>query len=181
MKQSLRSTLRSTQSLALLGTLLFAGSASAQYYAPEPLPPAEEWHDALDSSVFIDAYGSANFGLVKPQQGKNQLRAYDTTNGFAISWAGADLSYDPDPVGGTLSLRAGPTADRYADSCLSSDRANNPCDFSIGLRYVKQAYVSYKPGGAGGGLQVDLGKFDTLFGAEVAESQNNMNYTRGPL
>jgi hypothetical protein len=35
------------------------------------------------------------------------------------------------------------------------------------------------PGGPDSALQIDFGKFDTLYGAEVAEAQDNMNYTRG--
>src|SRR5690606_7356278 len=44
------------------------------------------------------------------------------------------------------------------------------------LHYVKQAFVSWSPYDA---LTLDFGKFNTIFGAEVAESQDNINYTRG--
>jgi hypothetical protein len=89
---------------------------------------------------------------------------------------GADASYPADPVGGTVSLRFGPAADRLARSCLST-----PCDSDVGLTPVKQAFASWRPGGAGSAVRLDFGKFDTIYGAEVAESQDNINYTRGVL
>jgi hypothetical protein len=46
---------------------------------------------------------------------------------------------------------------------------------------VKQGFVSWKPGGGDGPVTIDLGKFDTPFGVEVAESHLNLNYTRGFL
>ena len=46
---------------------------------------------------------------------------------------------------------------------------------------MKQAFASWKPGGADSMFQLDLGKFDTPFGVEVAESHLNLNYTRGLL
>jgi hypothetical protein len=61
-----------------------------------------------------------------------------------------------------------------ADPSQCSDAAN-------GLQFVKQAFGSWKPGGADGMFQLDVGKFDTPFGAEVLDSQLNINYTRGIL
>lgn len=154
---------------ALLGVGVWsaASGASAQPAAPPPPPPPAPWYEAIHFGAFADAYAGLNYNFPKPQSGQNAFRAYDTTNGFALSWVGLDASYDPAPVGGTLSLRLGPTAQTYAGS-----------DANYDLQYVKQAYASWKPFDA---LQLDFGKFDTIYGAEVAESQNNMNYTRGVL
>lgn len=153
--------------LASLSVMLSAGGALAQP-PPEPPPPAAPWYEAIEFRAFADAYASVNWGFPKPQNGPNAVtRAYDTTNGFALSWVGVDASYAPDPVGGTISLRLGPTARTYA-----GDDANH------GLENVKQAFASWKPFDD---LTLDFGKFDTFVGAEVAESQNNMNYTRGVL
>jgi hypothetical protein len=127
----------------------------------------------------VDAYFSLNYNFTKPQEGKNGLvRAYDTANGFALAWAGVDVSYPAEPVGGTISLRFGPSAQRYNSSCYSG---TGKCDSSYDLQYVKQAFASWRPGGADGAISFDFGKFDTIYGAEVAESQNNVNYTRGLL
>ncbi len=156
-------------------TALLAPVAFAQPTAPEPPPPVEPWYEALDLGVFADAYASLNFNLPKRAENANQLRAYDTAAGFALAWAGADVAYEPDPVGGALSLRFGPAAERYSQSCLGGDGAR--CDGDVlGLGLVKQAFASWRPLSA---LRLDLGKFDTPFGVEVAESQDSLLYSRG--
>jgi hypothetical protein len=97
-------------------------------------------------------------------------RAFDATNGFALHWAGLNASYAPAPVGATVGLRFGPGALLY----------NAGPDVGVGLTYVKQAFVSWKPVD-GVPLQIDVGKFDTWIGSEVADTQYNMTYTRTPL
>ncbi len=152
--------------------------AHAQYYAPEPPPTALPWYEAFELRAFVDAYASVNYNFPKPHTGTNRFRAFDTANGFSLSWVGLDARYDPDPVGGTLSLRFGPAAEAWANRCLSP---TTDCDSALGLQYVKQAFVSWKPGGAGSAWTLDFGKFDTLYGVEAAESQDNYTYTRGLL
>jgi hypothetical protein len=144
--------------------------------APEPAPQADApadtkaWYDAITFGAFVDAYASINYNFPKPQSGTNLFRAYDTNNGFSVSWVGLNASYDPDPVGGTVSLRFGPSVIAYSGP-----------DNGTGLEYVKQGYATFRPGGADGALTLDFGKFDTVYGAEVAESHLNQNYTRGVL
>ncbi len=75
-------------------------------------------------------------------------------------------------MGGTLALRFGPSAKRYNSSCLAQK-----CDAAYGLENVKQAFASWRPGGDSSPVTLDFGKFDTIYGAEVAESQDNINYT----
>jgi len=153
----------------------------------EAQPAADEpWYDAFDGRVFADAYFAWNFNSPKPQLRENDdviagnqvIRAFDSARGFALSWAGLDISHAAQPVGGTVSLRFGPSAKRYNSSCLST---SGKCDANYGLENVKQAFASFRPGGASGPVTIDFGKFDTIYGAEVAESQDNMNYTRGVL
>jgi hypothetical protein len=130
------------------------------------------WYDAIEFRAFVDGYLGLNWMRPKPPGGANGVtRAYDTSNGFGLSWAGVDATYPAEPVGGTVSLRFGPTAERIANSCISGT-----CDSSVGLSFVKQAFASWRPWNP---IQLDFGKFDTIYGAEVAESQDNMNYTRG--
>jgi hypothetical protein len=97
-------------------------------------------------------------------------RAFDATNGFALHWAGLNVSYAPDPVGATVGLRLGPGAHLY----------NAGPDLGAGLQFVKQAFVSWKPV-TGAPLEIDFGKFDSWIGSEVADSQGNMTYTRTAL
>jgi hypothetical protein len=153
---------------------------------PEPdLPPPEtyaeggdSWYDSIAFSAFVDAYASVNYNFPKPQSGRNVLRAFDSSNGFALSWVGVNASYPADPVGATISLRFGPTA-RLAAGCLADDKTQ--CDSGQSLENVKQAFASWRPGGADSLFTIDVGKFDTPFGVEVAESHLNMNYTRSML
>lgn len=139
------------------------------------------WYDAIEFRAFVDGYLGVNYLFPKPQSGANGVtRAYDTENGFALAWAGLDATYPADPVGGTLSLRFGPSANRIGRSCLTAaDDPPGTCDDDVGLSNVKQAFAAWRPGGAGSPVELALGKFDTIYGAEVAEAQDNLNYTRG--
>ncbi|MEI9937108.1 MAG: outer membrane beta-barrel protein [Pseudomonadota bacterium] len=137
---------------------------------------SEEWYDSFDLRVFADSYFSLNYNQPKPQTaGNGVIRAFDTSNGFAVAWAGLDIAHAPEPIGGTLSLRFGPSAKRYNSSCVGK------CDADYGLENIKQAYASLRLGGESSPVTLDFGKFDTIYGAEVAESQDNINYTRGVL
>jgi hypothetical protein len=136
---------------------------------PVAPPPAPKWYEKAKIEGFVDAYASMNFNMPKPQTGTNIGRAFDVSNGFGFHWAGLNASYAPDPVGGFVALRFGPGAVIY-----------NGVDGGVpGLANVKEAYASWKPGG--GPVQLDFGKFSTWIGAEVADSQYNMTYTRSAL
>jgi hypothetical protein len=155
-----------------LAALGISSHAAAQYAEPEPPPPLERWYDAFDLGVFADAYASFNANRPAAQIEANRLRANDVSTGFALAWAGLDAGYEPDPVGGHLSLRFGPTA-----STLCGDLS--PGDCRDEARTVTQAFASWRPGGRGGALTFDFGKFYSPYGAEVAESQDDFNYSRG--
>ncbi len=146
-----------------------SATPTAAAAAPAAPPVDKKWFDKIKLGGFVDAYASVNYNAPKPQSGQNVGRAFDTSNGFALHWVGLNASYDPEPVGGTVSLRFGPGAYLY----------NGTYDLGMGTAFVKQAFVSWKPGG--GIVTVDVGKFDTWIGAEVADSQLNMNYTRSFL
>lgn len=161
---------RSTCSTFLLLGFL-SSAALADGRAPAPPPPVLPWYDAVDLDAFVDAYGSVDWGFPKPQTTDGApTRYHHRSNGFALSWVGLNMSYAPEPVGGTVSLRFGPTAPLVAGPAEPDS-----------LRYVKQAFASFRPGGPEGALTLDFGKFDTPFGAEAAESQENFNYTHGVL
>jgi Putative beta-barrel porin-2, OmpL-like. bbp2 len=165
-----------------VAVLATSAVAHADPTEPEPPPPSEPWYDAIQLRGFVDGYASINYNLPKPQTNAdinapqhanaNRFRTFDRTNGLSLSWVGLDASYDPSPVGGTVQLRFGPSANLYAD------RVTTDPDSNYGLEYVKQAFASWKPWSF---ARFDFGKFDTIYGAEVADSQDNMNYTRGIL
>lgn len=151
--------------------------AVAALFVPA-LASAEEkaeakWYDQVKIGAFVDAYAGWNFAVPKtgPLTTQNRFRAYDQQNGLLLHWVGLDANVDPAPVGGGVSLRFGPSASVYTGSP----------DNELGLSNVKQAFVAYKPGGADGKVQIVFGKFDTVYGAEVADSQLNVTYTRSML
>ena len=126
---------------------------------------ASDLTKGLVASAFVDGYFSFNFGTPKPQAGRNRFRAYDNNNGFGIGWVGLNLAYTKGSAGAVIDLRFGPNASRLAGA-----------DADFGLEFVKQAYVTWSPTDL---ITLDFGKFDTIYGAEVADSQGNFNYTRG--
>ncbi len=158
-----------------------APAVDAPWVPPPPptVPESASWYESISVGAFADAYYSLDFNFPKaPNQARsNPIRAYDNRSGFGLSWAGIDIQKEVDPVGGTISLRFGPTAERLAATCVDG----TSCDNTIGLSLVKQAFASFRPGGSDGLFSLDFGKFDTPYGAEVAEAQYNLNYTRGAL
>ncbi|MBI5537324.1 MAG: porin [Deltaproteobacteria bacterium] len=136
--------------------------------AAAPAPASDKpWYDLFKLEGFADGYFSFNYNRPRPQAGSNTFRAYDNNNGFALAWVGVDVAHEIGPVGGTLSLRFGPAARVFAGP-----------DADHGLENVRQAFGTWKPIKQ---LTLDFGKFDTIVGAEVADSHKNPNYTRGAL
>lgn len=158
--------------------LALTPSGAALAAEPDP-PPARPWTEAFEPAAFVDAYALFAWSSPRPRerglgvspQGSEDrvvptsVRAYDVTQGFALAFAGLDLAHAAEPVGGALSLRFGP-----------AQRAAAGGDAGTPLEVVKQAFASYR---AGTRLRLDFGKFDTPYGAEVAESWRNANYSRG--
>ena len=90
--------------------------------------------------------------------------------GFALSFAGVDAVYDGGTFGATVSLRFGRSVQNY-----HFNTADGPIQGTIPLT---QAFATWTPLDA---LSFDVGMFGTIFGAEVAESWLNKNYSRGAL
>lgn len=149
---------------------------------PPPLeePVAAEEPGGLKVSAFADAF----YGFQTAAQGTPSPyhRAYDSNtwvsgddytggaaqNGFGLSFAGVDVSYDGGQLGATISLRAGPSVPIF----YGGDQG------LLGIDNITQAFATWTPVPQ---LSIDIGQFNTIFGAEVAESWHNLNYTRGGL
>ena len=133
-------------------------------------PEEKAWYDRFDFMAFVDAYYQQNWRFPKPDKNTAGVRAFTQENGFALNWTGFDLSYPTDVIGigGTIAMRFGPTAKRFAVDDTEG----------FGLEYVKEAFASWAPASW---VQLDFGKFGTIYGAEVPESWMNFNYTRGVL
>jgi len=152
-----------------------------------PAPPAQDDDKAkskdqgvlnffreVEVSGFIDGYYGYNFN--KPAGRINVLRNFDTrSNQFALNLAEVVIEKKPDPlnsrVGFRLDLDYGPATDLVH----ASEPGGNET-----YKVIQQAYGSYLAP-VGSGLQIDVGKFVTWNGAEVIETKDNWNYSRGLL
>src|SRR6266851_5567978 len=128
----------------------------------------------VEVSGFIDGYYGYNFN--KPAGRLNVLRNFDTkSNQFALNLAEIVIEKKPDPlnsrVGFRLDLDYGPATDLV--------HASEPGGSQV-YKVIQQAYGSYLAP-VGSGLQIDVGKFVTWNGAEVIETKDNWNYSRGLL
>ncbi len=123
----------------------------------------------MDFSLLGDAYYDVNFN--HPTSGVNGLYNFDTAADQArLNMAELTIDRAPGPVGFHLAFIAG----HVADMISATDKAPD------GMRYVKEAYVSYKPLKSYG-LQLDFGKFVTSAGAEVIETNQDWNCSRSLL
>lgn len=119
----------------------------------------------VEVSGLLDVYAGYNFNNPPAGAGnQNTVRAFDQRSGsLSLSLLEVTLKSNPDPVGFTLTLTTGKTADLVHYN-LGEDR----------FRLFQQAYISTQAGT----WTIDLGKFVTALGAEVIESRANDNYSR---
>jgi len=130
--------------------------------------PEPSFWDRMSLNVFGDAYYMVDWNRPDSRTAPQDVghRAFDSQAGFGLAFGGADFRYAGDQFGVTLDLRFGPGASRLL--------GNSDPVFSV----LKQAFVSWTPNDT---VSFDLGQFDTIYGAEVADSWKNLNYTRGAL
>lgn len=125
-------------------------------------------------SGFVDTYYGQNFN--NPASRTNTLRAFDlSTNQFGLNLVELVVDKQPDPnnsrTGYHIALGFG----------QAMNVVNNTDPGGLGFsQYLKEAYFSYLAP-VGKGLEVDVGKFVTPHGAEVIETKDNWNYSRGLL
>lgn len=145
--------------------LALGASARAQEPAPSPSPAAPR----IDVAGFVDVYYGYNFNQTDPA-----MRSFDIQhNAFSLSLAEVSFSKSvtsDSRLGFRVDLDFGKTAELVA--------AYEPGEGDSDVyKYIQQAYGSL----LAGKLTLDVGKFVTPIGAEVIESQDNWNYTRGVL
>lgn len=135
-------------------------------------------------SGFVDAYYQANFN--HPSSQTTGLRSFDFRDkSINLNMAELILDKAPDATAGAagrtgyhVSLGFGDAMTAIdASERLGSGSGNNNPGYD---QYLKEAYFSYLAP-VGKGLQIDVGKFVTPMGAEVIESKDNWNYSRGIL
>ena len=126
-------------------------------------------------SGFVDVYYGQNFN--NPTSQANSLRFFDgATNQFGLNLVELVADKTPD-------VNNSRTGYHVALGFGQAMNAVNGSEPKSGLgfdQYLKEAYFSYLAP-VGKGLQVDVGKFVTPHGAEVIETKDNWNYSRGIL
>jgi hypothetical protein len=116
--------------------------------------------------AFVDGYGgwqsaeaTTRGGGVYAQNGPGS----GAQNGFGLNWLGVDMAYDGGEWALNGSLRFGDAVATYGTGTLGP---------------ITNAYATWRPSDD---ISIDAGVFGTIYGAEVAESWQNLNYTRGEL
>jgi hypothetical protein len=126
-------------------------------------------------SGFVDVYYGQNFA--NPASRNNGLRSFDTSNNqFALNLIELVVDKGPDASNSRTGYHI---ALGYGQAMNAIYAAGTGSSFSAD-QYVKEAYFSYLAP-VGKGLQIDVGKFVTPHGAEVIETKDNINYSRGIL
>lgn len=127
----------------------------------------------VEVSGIVDGYYSYNNNKVDLFA---QGRAFDVRhNAFSLQLAKVTLekkNSKDSPLGFRVDLGLGETVDRIISV---SDSSRNDA-----TKHVMQAYASYVAP-VGSGLTFEFGKFYTPVGAEVIETKDNFNYSRGWL
>ena len=135
--------------------------------------PVLNFFKDVELSGIVDGYYSYNNNKVDMF---TQGRAFDVRhNAFSLQLAKMTLerkNSKENPLGFRVDLGVGETVDRIISV---SDSSRNDA-----TKHVLQAYASYVAP-VGTGLAVEFGKFYTPVGAEVIETKDNFNYSRGWL
>jgi Putative beta-barrel porin-2, OmpL-like. bbp2 len=162
-----------TQTSAPIAASLTASAAADDTASPkteDQAAPAPDFLHSIDIYGFVDGYYLWNFNKVDPV-----LRNFDVNhNTFSLNYvelAIAKTATEQSRAGFRVDFGAGDTADMV--------NAFEPGGSDY-LKHVQQAYVSFLAP-VGKGLTVDFGKFVTPAGAEVIETKDNWNYSRGIL
>jgi hypothetical protein len=126
-------------------------------------------------SGMVDVYYGQNFN--NPAGQANGLRFFDgATNQFGLNLVEMVVDKTPDPsnsrTGYHVALGFG-----QAMNVVNGSEPKGGLGFD---QYLKEAYFSYLAP-VGKGLQLDIGKFVTPHGAEVIETKDDWNYSRGLL
>ncbi len=149
-------------------------SPVASAVAPDPGPSLASLLGSTSVSGFVDAY--YNYNANQPSLRINSLRTFDGySNQIALNLVELMVDKTPD----ASNSRTGYRIALGFGQAMNVVNASDPGQLGF-AQYLKEAYFSYLAP-VGKGLQIDVGKFVTANGAEVIETKDNWNYSRGLL
>ncbi len=153
---------------AIIAALLIAAPAFASDSTYTPSSSKVSW------SGFVDVYYSKNFN--SPSNQMNQIRNFDIyENQLGLNLAKLTVQEQAQPVGFRVDLAIGTGNDVVQGLLNPLNGATTPSVSTLNL--VEQAYLTAVVP-IGSGLTIDIGKFATMMGYEVIESNGNWNYSR---
>jgi hypothetical protein len=145
--------------------------------APATAPAAPSLAGLLGPTTlsgFVDVYYGQNFN--NPASQANGTRFFDQgANQFGLNMVELVVDKAPDATNSRTGYHVALGFGQAMNAVNGSDHGGLGFD-----QYLKEAYFSYLAP-VGKGLQVDVGKFVTPHGAEVIETKDNWNYSRGLL
>lgn len=155
--------------------------AATSTAAPAAAPAAPTLAGLLGPTTlsgFVDVYYGYNAN--QPASRTTALRNFDINSGqFALNMIELVADKSPDPaashVGYHVALGFGQAMNIINSGSGENGQFLNESNFD---QYLKEGYLEYL---AGKKLQINFGKFVTPAGAEVIESKDNWNYSRGDL
>src|ERR1035438_9375095 len=152
-------------------------SAAATVPAPGVATPGPSLAGLLGPTAlsgFVDVYYGQNFN--NPASQTNGLRFFDQgANMFGLNLVELVVDKTPEATNSRTGYHVALGFGQAMNAVNGSDHAGLGFD-----QYLKEAYFTYLAP-VGKGLQIDVGKFVTPAGAEVIETKDNWNYSRGLL
>ncbi|HVO80447.1 MAG TPA: porin [Terriglobales bacterium] len=141
---------------------------------PSPGPSLASLLGPTSLSGFVDMY--YNYNSNQPTSRTNSFRSFDAaSNQFALNLI--ELVVDKTPE--VTNSRTGYHIALGFGQAINAVNGSDPGGLGFD-QYLKEAYFSYLAP-VGKGLQIDAGKFVTPHGAEVIETKDDLNYSRGLL
>ena len=128
----------------------------------------------ISLSGFVDMY--YNYNSNQPASRTSAFRSFDAaSNQFALNLVELVVDKTPDLTNSRTGYHIALGFGQAINAVNGSDPGGLGFD-----QYLKEAYFSYVAP-VGKGLQIDAGKFVTPHGAEVIETKDDLNYSRGLL
>lgn len=162
-----------------------ASNPASNLVASTPAAPAAPTGPTITSllgpttlSGFVDVYYGVN--LNHPASRATGLRNFDIlTNQFGLNMIELIADKAPDAAASRLGYHVS-LGFGQAMNLVNAAEGKDVSGAQQFDQYLKEGYLSYLAP-VGKGLQIDVGKFVTEHGAEVIETKDNWNYSRGLL